>query len=145
SEPHVLVLQSARPLPSSTAVTFVWDAGIRSPGGIATASPQRFEFEVRSPFLASLHCERTHEAAPCNPMGSISLHFSAPVEEGWAGKVELRGPDGKKTVGKASPYGGYLQSLRFEGPFRPLSRYEVVLPAGLRDDFGREVHNRDAF
>ena len=143
----VLVARCGRRLPADKAVSLVWEAGIASTGGVASSSEQRLAFRTRPDFSARLHCEKLNPRRPCLPVLPMRLEFSAPValkavagitlssgKQVWRGQVDA---DDQKS--------GYVQSLRFAGPFPEGADFVLGLPAKLLDQDGRSLINARSF
>lgn len=145
-EDALLLLQCQRPLPAGRAVRLVWGAGIVSPTGVATQTPQVLSYRTRPAFVASLHCQRVNAAADCLPMRPLSLRFSTPVARQLAGQVRLSGPgDERRPPSSLQPAGPWVSEVLFDGPFPERSRLQLRLPPDLVDDAGRPLANRARF
>ncbi|HSW39477.1 MAG TPA: hypothetical protein VLL97_08310, partial [Acidobacteriota bacterium] len=93
---YLLLLQARQPFPNDAAVFLVWDRGVASKSGIATAKAQMFHFRTRPVFTAGFSCERVNPDAACVPVSPMKITFSAPVPLDDALKTVLRGPDGRR-------------------------------------------------
>lgn len=143
--PTVLV-QPRQSLPPGRKVRLVLDAGIATPGGIATTSPQTLEFETRPEFTATFRCRRSSANADCNPLLPMSVSFSAPIDSELAKQVTLRRADGTTLEPAPEQYDSATRTeVRFLGAFRESTDFEVILPEGLVDDAGRPLANEDRF
>jgi uncharacterized protein YfaS (alpha-2-macroglobulin family) len=144
----VVVLQCQRTLPAGAGFGLVWGPGIAAVGGVATDSEQVLAYEVRPDFTAKLGCERVNAKAACIPFLPMRLSFSAPVKREDAGAIYLEGPGGKRypaQVPKESMREGDLTELVLPGPFPEQARLQLHVPAGLKDDAGRLLLNRERF
>lgn len=141
----VVVARCGRKLVADSKVDIVWDAGIRTAGGIATSAAQTLRFKVREQFSAKSSCERVNPKAGCIPILPISLNFTAPVDAAVAASIELRGADGKVVRPKLGERAASVDSVTFDGPFAPLSEVTITLPAQFHDDAQRALVNAASF
>jgi uncharacterized protein YfaS (alpha-2-macroglobulin family) len=148
---HLLLLQARQKLPADTRINLIWGRGIASPSGIATEQDQILPFVTRTPFTARFVCAKENPQAHCIPITPMRVEFSAPVPWSEAAKVGLKGPGGKQWLPKRDNSSEeqepnrFVYSADFMGPFPELSTFTVELPAGLKDDSGRELTNADKY
>lgn len=152
-------LRCQRPLPADAKVELVFDAGLAAANGLTTREPMRFEYRVRPKFTAWVSCERSREKSACIPISPIELRFSDDVDASVAKQAVLMSADGKQkwaadvtisdddnTIedenGKRAQM---VSSVRFKPLFPESAALRVVLPAGLRDQYGRLVSNANQF
>ncbi len=137
-----LLLSCRQRFPQKTKVNLVWGKGIRSASGVATEQDQLLAFETREAFMAEFSCERENPRAGCIPLLPMRLRFNAPLDPGQTGEAVLKGPEGKRWSAPLGKDGG---ALTFEGPFPANADFQLELPAGVRDDAGRELANAGRF
>jgi alpha-2-macroglobulin len=137
-----LLLRCRQRFPQKTKVNLVWGKGIRSASGVATEQDQVLAFETREAFMAEFSCERENPRAGCIPLLPMRLRFNAPLDPGQTGEAVLKGPEGKRWSAPLGKDGG---ALTFEGPFPANADFQLELPAGVRDDAGRELANAGRF
>ncbi|MBI1397903.1 MAG: alpha-2-macroglobulin [Betaproteobacteria bacterium] len=145
--PVVLVACRAR-LPNEAAVHLVWGAGISTPGGVASTGDQVLPFKVRPVFTAAFSCRRTSARSNCLPVLPMTVAFTAPVAVDVAGRVRLRGEDGKVYAPRFTDderRSGFVESVTFPGPFPEAAAFTLSLPDGLVDDSGRPLANARRF
>ena len=136
-----LLLACQRPFPAATQVRLVW-----GPAG-TVKDTQRFEWTVRERFAAEFSCERENAQAPCLPLRPMSLRFNAPVPREMAMAVRLQ-PAGGAAISPKPPTEtgtGPLESVQFAAPLTENTRFQLLLPAGLKDETGRALSNAGSF
>jgi hypothetical protein len=141
------VLQCRRTLPNGAAARLVWGKGVATASGIATSRDQSLAFQVRRSFAASFRCTRVNaQAAPCVPVLPMELAFTAPIARADAARVVLRAENGA-TYKPRLPDGNapFVDSVSFPAPLPERTKFRVELPAGLRDDAGRQLANAASF
>lgn len=146
-EMPVAVVQCRRTLPANTQMALVWDAGIRTPSGIATTEAQPLAFRTRPDFSLSVHCQRMKTDGPCIPFLPVGFRFSAPVKVEDARRIKLTAPSGKDYLPQFDPSeskAGSVDYFSIPGPFPVKAALKLSVPADLRDDAGRELVNRGA-
>ena len=120
-----------------------------SASGVATRANQAIAYETRDIFNARLNCERVNEKSDCIPLLPISLNFSAPIAALEAKKIVLIGADGKRYAPEIKSHEGespdWLNTVTFRGPFPEQTQFKLEIPAGIKDDSGRELTNRERF
>ncbi len=146
---RTLVLACARPLPSGSAVRFIWGKGI---GAVAnpktvTSTEQRFRFTVRPAFTAEFSCERERANAPCLPIRPMSLRFSAPVSRDAAALVRLKPASGEayKPVFDKDDKALEVSAITFPKPLPENATFTLELPRDLKDNAGRALSNATLF
>ncbi|MGA2262988.1 MAG: alpha-2-macroglobulin, partial [Acidobacteriota bacterium] len=148
---HLLLIQARQRFPANTRVSLVWGRGVASPSGVATEQDQALPFVTRGPFTARFVCSKENPQAQCVPITPMTVDFSAPVPWNEAGKVVLRGPDGKQwtpiqeAARNSRQPNEFVESVTFKAPFPELSTFTVELPPGLKDDSGRALSNADKY
>jgi uncharacterized protein YfaS (alpha-2-macroglobulin family) len=157
-----LLLRCQRPLPPGATVRLVWGAGIAAAGApqLVTRGTKSWQWTVRQRFSAEFSCERERAEAPCLPLRPMRLVFSAPVPRAQAQAARLvpLGPIGQLgpasaasaaasqgLVPKLEDAGPTVSQIVFAAPLAENTRYQLTLPAGLRDETGRELANAAAF
>ncbi len=149
NSPHpLLLIQAKRRFPNQSKVSLVWGKEVASKSGVTNLQDQVLPFETRSPFLATFHCSRENPQADCLPISPMRISFSGPVLWAEARKTVLKGPGGRTWPVEKDDSGEeekYVQSVRFEGPFPEKVEFQIVLPANLKDDAGRNLENAARF
>lgn len=142
-----LVLKADRPFPAGAKVSVVWEKGLRSRSGVATAAALTNEFAVRDAFQAKLTCDREKPGAPCLPLLPISLTFTEGISSAQVAGIYLQDSAGRKipTDNQVGDRRESVGSLYFKGPFEPNATYKLFLPAHLKDQTGRGLVNADQF
>ncbi|MBF0422639.1 MAG: DUF1311 domain-containing protein [Magnetococcales bacterium] len=147
ADPPIIAVQCQRHFPPGSQIELVWGAGIQSPSGVASANDRVLHFKVREPFFARLSCERVNKDADCLPIRPFSLHFNAPVSRVMAEQIVLRRENETRrphfTADQAQD--PLVQWVKFEPPFPENSTFALELPAGFKDDAGRDLANRNEF
>lgn len=108
----------------------------------------KFEYKVRGPLRAELSCERENANAPCMPVGSVSLRFSADVPVSHLRQIRLRHPDGKEFAPtNLAKYkeGQEARSVDFPKPLEANTAFSVIMPKDIKDYSGRPLANADRF
>ncbi len=146
-EDRLLVLQCRRNFPPEADMRLVWGAGIASPAGVASQQDQVFKFKIRPAFTARFGCEKVNAKSHCIPFLAMSLDFSAPVLAEQAKAVQLLDAQGKSYPAEAIDPAKQpsVSALKFKGPFPENTRFNIVLPPGLKDDAGRPLENAGQF
>jgi len=142
---HVLALACTRRFAADADVALVWDAGIATPSGVATRQRQALKFKVRPRFEASLSCERENATAPCTPLGSVRIEFSAPVERKLAQGVRLKFAGGERAPERLDQSESVTTTVSFKPPFPESTAFTVELPREFRDVDGRALSNASIF
>jgi uncharacterized protein YfaS (alpha-2-macroglobulin family) len=145
--PPMVFAQSKQRFPADTKVTLVWGKGVMSKTGVANEKDQVLRFKTRKPFLVEFSCERENPKAGCIPITSMTIHFSAPVPKDQAGKIVMKGADGKtwKPHLEGDKEAKFLNALVFKGPFPESKAFTIEIPPGMKDDSGRPLANEDQF
>ncbi len=147
---HLVLLQCKQRFPAGAKVNLIWGRGIASLTGVTTEQDQVLPFVVRTPFVATFHCQRENAQEDCIPITSMRISFSAPIRAATVEKAVLTGPAEKRWLPKfqASDAEGdekYINDIVFEGPFPERSPFTIGLPPGLVDDAGRPLSNSGSF
>jgi uncharacterized protein YfaS (alpha-2-macroglobulin family) len=143
-----LVLHCAERLPPGARMKLVWGKGVATTNGTRSKREESFAYTVRTPFRATLSCEREKASAPCSPLAPVVVEFSAPVAATVRSKVRLVTPEGVRTALDPDPPGtrnATLQSLSFAKPLPQNAELRLELPADLSDDAGRPLANAASF
>lgn len=150
---HALLLRCERPLVADARVRLVWGAGIGSPAApgqpaLVSRREQRFEWQVQPRFTAEFRCERENAQAPCLPLRALRLQFSSPVPRALALAARLVPEPGGAAL-PASVEGDdkaeFLSSVRFAAPLPENTRFQLQLPAQMKDEAGRALANAGSF
>ena len=146
---RILVARCERPLPNGAAMRLVWGKGIAAASNpkIVSTSEQRFRFTVRAAFTAEFTCERERANAPCLPIRSMSVRFSAPVARDLAAQVRLRPAAGEPLapVFDKDEKATEVSEIAFPKPLAENASFSVEMPAAIRDNAGRALANASAF
>ncbi len=147
AEELITALKCQRRLPAATKMQLVWDAGVATASGIATAQAQTLPFEVRPAFTATLECTRTEPRAGCTPTQPIVVRFSAPVsrEQAFASRLRIAANDVRSPDGADDKQSKVVESISFKPPFPDGGTGSLVLPTQLVDDAGRTLQNAARF
>ncbi|MET0980763.1 MAG: MG2 domain-containing protein [Telluria sp.] len=141
NELPLAVLECRRTLPADKDIALVWGKGVAAPNGIATGADQQLDFHTRGDFTVSASCDRVNARAGCIPFLPLRLRFSAPVALKDAQAIVLHAAGGKRfgPVFDEEAKSGFVDSMRFAGPFPEQSELRLELPPGLQDDAGRPL------
>ena len=146
---HLIAVQCKRGLPNSKTVRLIWGAGVSSTSGIVTRENQTLAYETRGTFTARLSCERVNEKSDCIPLLPMTLIFSESIPLADAKKITLTSAEGKlyspETKSEEDGSEEWLTAVSFKGPFPEKTQFKLEIPAGIKDDSGRELANRDLF
>ena len=143
---HHVALACNRRLTADTNLQLVYGVGVQMVGSsMRSRTARSFDFQVREPFTAEMHCQRERANAGCLPIRDVLVTFSAPVSEALARKVVLQrnGRTIEPVLDKDSHE--TFTAVRFAAPLEPLAKYQLVLPAELKDDAGRTLTNASSF
>lgn len=122
------------------------EQGLKSKSGIPRSSTRKIEYTVRQPFRAEFNCDRVNARAACIPTLPLRLNFNSPVSVEILRKIQLQTSDGKKIPSKvASENGNYDYGVSFPVPIAPNSKFQIILPSGIKDDAGRSLANQSSF
>ena len=138
----VITLACNRRLSANAKVQIVFGTGG------AKGAEQRFNFQVREPFKASMQCERANAQSDCLPLRPISLLFTAPVAIKELKKIRLVSEKRKfyPLINESSEgAAGLLDSISFATPLPEETRFSLEIPPNLQDAAGRPLHNADSF
>ena len=147
---HLVLLQCKQRFPAGAKVNLVWGRGITSLTGVTSEQDQVLPFVVRTPFVATFHCQRENAQEDCIPITPMRISFSAPVKASTVQKAVLTGPAEKRWLPKLQASDDesdekYISGIVFEGPFPERSSFTISLPSGLADDAGRPLSNAGNF
>lgn len=146
---RTVLLACQRPFAPGARVRLVWGKGIAVQANprIVTSVDQRFEFKVREPFTAEFSCERERAGAPCLPLRSLRVGFSAPVPRALAEAVRLKPArgDARKPDFDKDDKSTEVSSVQFDPPLAENMSMTVELPRELKDVSGRPLSNASSF
>jgi hypothetical protein len=157
---RALLVACQRVFAPEARVRLVWGAGIASaavPGqpALLTRERQQWQWQVRPRLLAEFSCERESATAPCLPLRPMTLRFSAPVTRDLAAAARLVPIAAAGAAAAAQPIApklddddrraATLSEIRFAAPLPEHTRFQLTLPAGLKDDAGRPLSNAASF
>jgi alpha-2-macroglobulin len=133
-----LALQPVQPLPRATAFTVELAAGLPSQEGPRrSAEPARWSFRTYAPLqVNNWYCGwrsgRT-QREDCEPENSWHIEFNNPLDESTFDPQTVQVTPAVEGLTVQASGGG----LSLSGAFAGRTRYEVRLPAALRDRFGQ--------
>jgi len=149
---HAVLLRCQRPLVADARVRLVWGAGIASPAAagrppLVSRREQRFEWPVRPRFTAEFRCERENAQSPCLPLRAMRLQFSSPVPRALALAARLVPERGAPLAASAEgdDKAEAVDSVRFAAPLPENMRFQLQLPATLKDQTGRALAHAGSF
>lgn len=142
---RILVVQPTQVFPQSAGVTLRWGRGIRTKSGAETTADQTLTFKVRPPLRAEFTCTRENPEAACSPLAGMGVQFTSQVPRKFLEKIRLRAADGSVVSPKLGDEAEASTYVSFGAPLPPNASFEVVLPAGLRDEDGRKLDNESRF
>ncbi|MBI5718232.1 MAG: alpha-2-macroglobulin [Burkholderiales bacterium] len=161
---HVL-LACQRLFAPDGRVRLVWGAGIAGvtlagQAPLVTREKQQWQWPVRPRFAAEFSCERESAGAPCLPLRPLTLRFNAPVPREVAAAARLV-PAATVGAAPATPAAApapiaprlddedrraaTITEVRFAAPLPENTRFQITLPADLKDDAGRPLANAASF
>jgi uncharacterized protein YfaS (alpha-2-macroglobulin family) len=147
---HLVLLQCKQRFPAGAKISLIWGRGIASLTGVTTEQDQALPFVVRTPFVATFHCQREDPQAECIPITPMRISFSAPIKASAVAKAILSGPAEKRwfpkpPVSEVEEEDKYVSEVVFQGPFPERSSFIISLPGELADDSGRPLSNAASF
>ncbi len=144
-----VVVSCSERLPSGAKMKLIWGKGVETENGSKSTRQESFLFPVREPFRATVGCERERASAPCSPLSSLTLEFSAAVDTALRDKVKLVTPDGVRLpidpTRRDDRRENTAQSFVFAPPFAPNAELRLELPADFTDESGRLLTNAASF
>ena len=144
-----VVVSCAERLPPGVKMKLVWGKGVLAANGTPTEKEESFVFTVREPFRATLSCEREKAGAPCSPLSSVTVEFSAHTDAKLLQKIRLVTPEGPRSPKDPNKDSSQREdmgrSVVFPGPLPQNADFTLELPAGLKDDAGRSLANASSF
>ena len=150
SPQQYVVLACNRRLTAGSKMQLVYGKGVRTPDGIASRDPQRYEYQVQEPFTAEFNCERENAQAACLPIRPMRLSFNAPVPRKLVEGIRLQ--SGASAVAprlddddKNSAPDSLISSVSFAPTMQPEGKYRIELPPQFKDGAGRPLANADMF
>ena len=147
-KPEWVALRCKTRFPDAARVSIAWRNAERASDGNRDDSDswegQVFRYTARSELPFNLLCSRENEGAGCNPLGQVTLRFTAALDPHQAPKIYLKDQRGRiyraATPSKNSTMGEEEQDLAYNDgaeirfPRLPAaSVFTVVLPAALKD------------
>jgi uncharacterized protein YfaS (alpha-2-macroglobulin family) len=146
---EVLVLSCVERLPPGARMKLVWDKEVETANGIKSSKQESFVYTVNEPFRATMTCERAKADAPCSPLSSLRVEFTAPTDVKLLQKARLLTPTGARNPSDPNKESEVREnmttSLDFPGPLPSNAELTLELPAGLKDEAGRPLVNADRF
>ena len=134
-------------LPDGGAVSLRWLSPEAGPpdapsAGAATFDGQRFDYTVKSAWPVAVVCTRSNLRTGCNPLETVRLAFTQPVQLADLQRLRLKAPDGKLIAPKPVPpeavQDGSASQLSFTG-LAAHQAYTVQWPPLLADAQGRDL------
>lgn len=146
------LIQAKQRFPAGSNIYLIWGKDVASVSGVVGEMDQVLPFQVRTPFTATFSCTRENPDADCVPMSGMKLNFSAMVRWDAVSSAAIKGPNGLLRAPRI-PFededdvveNRLVSQIEFQGPFPEMSEFTIELPAGIRDDMGRELENEDKF
>nr|WP_080634509.1 MG2 domain-containing protein [Leptospira weilii] len=141
-----ILIQPDQKFPSGKKVYLVLEQGLKSKSGVSRSSTRKIEYTVRQPFRAVFNCDRVNAKAACIPSLPLTLNFNSPVSVEILRKIQLQTSDGKTIPAKvSSEKGSHDYGVSFPAPLSPKSKFQILLPSGVKDDAGRSLTNQSSF
>ncbi|AXX15875.1 peptidase inhibitor [Leptospira borgpetersenii serovar Ceylonica] len=141
-----ILIKPDQKFPSGKKAYLILEQGLKSKSGIPRSSTRKIEYTVRQPFRAEFNCDRVNARAACIPTLPLRLNFNSPVSVEILRKIQLQTSDGKKIPSKvASENVNYDYGVSFPVPIAPNSKFQIILPSGIKDDAGRSLANQSSF
>ncbi|EKR63889.1 alpha-2-macroglobulin family protein [Leptospira weilii str. 2006001853] len=141
-----ILIKPDQKFPSGKKVYLILEQGLKSKSGIPRSSTRKIEYTVRQPFRAEFNCDRVNAKAACIPSLPLRLNFNSPVSVEILRKIQLQTSDGKKIPSQVfSENGNYDYGVSFPAPLPPKSKFQIILPSGIKDDAGRLLANQSSF
>ncbi|AXR68936.1 alpha-2-macroglobulin family protein [Leptospira mayottensis] len=141
-----ILIKPDQKFPSGKKIHLILEQGLKSKSGIPRSSTRKIEYTVRQPFRAEFNCDRVNARAACIPSLPLRLNFNSPVSVEILQKIQLQTSDGKKIPPKvSSENGNYDYGISFPVPLAPKSKFQIILPSGIKDDAGRLLANQSSF
>ncbi|EKQ81828.1 MG2 domain-containing protein [Leptospira kirschneri] len=143
---RMILIKPDQKFPSGQKVYLVLEKGLKSKSGIPRSSTRKIEYSVRQTFRAEFNCDRVNAKAACIPSSPLILRFNSPVLVEILKKIQLQTNDGKTIPAKVhSENGDYQYEVSFPVPLSPKSKFQILLPSGIKDDAGRTLSNQSSF
>jgi uncharacterized protein YfaS (alpha-2-macroglobulin family) len=144
-----LLVSCVETLPPDVKMKLVWGKGVEAQNGTQSEKEESFVYTVREPFRATLTCEREKAGAPCSPLSSITVQFSAFAETKLLQKIRLLTPEGPRSPKDPDHDQNRRKDMdnvvTFTGPMPQKAELTLELPAGIKDDAGRSLANANSF
>lgn len=147
SKSTAVVLSCAERLPPGSKMRLTWGKGVETENGVTASREERFEYTVRQPFRATFSCERERANAPCSPLSTLRLEFSAAIDAKLIDKLRLVTPEGTRSPVKAKEEGGEstIGDVSFKGPWPQNAELRIEIVGEIKDESGRPLTNAASF
>ncbi|MCX5870401.1 MAG: MG2 domain-containing protein [Deltaproteobacteria bacterium] len=146
---EALVVSCTERLPPGAKMKLVWGKDVETENGVKSQKQESFVYTVREPFRADMTCEREKAGAPCSPLSSLRVEFTAHTDVKLLQEARLLTPAGVRSPSDPDKDNRLREnmttSLNFPGPLPPNAELTLELPAGLKDEAGRPLANADKF
>ncbi|TGK22652.1 alpha-2-macroglobulin family protein [Leptospira kmetyi] len=143
---RTFLLKPDQKFASGKKVYLVLEQGLKSKSGVPRSSTRKIEYTVREAFRATFNCDRVNAKAACIPSLPLTVNFNSPVAVDLLKKIQLQTSDGKTIPAVVSGENGtYEYGVRFPTPLSPKSKFQILLPSGIKDDAGRPLVNQSSF
>ncbi|EMO25050.1 alpha-2-macroglobulin MG1 domain protein, partial [Leptospira interrogans serovar Bataviae str. HAI135] len=143
---RMILIKPDQKFPSGQKVYLVLEKGLKSKSGVPRTSTRKIEYSVRQTFRAEFNCDRVNAKAGCIPSLPLTLRFNSSVSVEILKKIQLQTYDGKTIPAKVhSENGDYQYGVSFPVPLTPKSKFQIILPSGIKDDAGRTLSNQSSF
>lgn len=143
---RMILIKPDQKFPSGQKVYLVLEKGLKSKSGVPRSSTRKIEYSVRQTFRAEFNCDRVNAKAACIPSLPLTLRFNSPVSVEILKKIQLQTYDGKTIPAKVHSENGDNQyGVSFPVPLTPKSKFQIILPSGIKDDAGRILSNQSSF
>ncbi|AAN49385.1 alpha-2-macroglobulin family protein [Leptospira interrogans] len=143
---RMILIKPDQKFPSGQKVYLVLEKGLKSKSGVPRSSTRKIEYSVRQAFRAEFSCDRVNAKAACIPSLPLTLRFNSPVSVEILKKIQLQTNDGKTIPVKVfSENGDHQYDVSFPVPLSPKSKFQILLPPGIKDDSGRTLSNQSSF
>lgn len=150
-----ILIQARQTFPAGKNVQLIWGKNVKSQSGVAGTQDQIFTYDVRKDFTATVNCERENAQSNCIPLLPMYVSFSAPIKRDDATRITLKRvarEDAEKAGGNVwkpklsdEDKEDLISGVSISGPFPENAEFRLELPAGLKDDAGRQLANANKF
>ena len=146
---EALVVSCAERLPPGAKMKLVWGKDVETANGVKSEKQESFVYTVSEPFRADMTCEREKAGAPCSPLSSLRVDFTAHTDIKLLQQARLLTPAGARNPSDPNKNNSLRSdmatALTFPGPLPPNAELTLELPAGIKDDAGRPLINAARF